>query len=157
MTEKQRVKTISVPQLYKMFPTEQSCFEWLEEVRWKDKPVCPHCGRTGEFTKPKSKPYTYWHGLDCRKQFRVTTGTCMHATKQPLQDWIYAIYSLMTARKGVSALQISKELGCNYRTAWHMLHRIREGFVHESVKLSNIVESDTTYVGGKESLSLIHI
>ena len=115
MNQKQKAKTISVPQLYKMFPTEQSCYEWLEKVRWNGNPVCPHCGRTGKFTKPKSKKHTYWHGLDCRKQFTVTTGTCFHATKKPLQDWIYAIYSVMTARKGVSAMQISKELGCAYR------------------------------------------
>ena len=50
----------------------------------------------------------------------------MHPTKRPLQDWIFAIYSVLTARKGVSALQLSKELGVQYRTAWHMLHRIRE-------------------------------
>ena len=122
----------------------------MEKIRWNGNPVCPHCGRTGEFTKPKSKKHTYWHGLDCRKQFTVTTGTCFHATKKPLQDWIYAIYSVMTARKGVSAMQISKELGCAYRTAWHMLHRIREACDNGEFKLSNIVESDTTYVGGKE-------
>ena len=149
MNKKRIAKTISITQLYKMFPTEEACYAWLEKIRWDGTPVCPHCGGTDSFTKSPSKKHTYWH-KHCRKHFTVTTGTCMHATKKPLQDWIYAIYSVMTARKGVSAMQISKELGCAYRTAWHMLHRIREGCDNSEFKLSKIVESDTTYVGGKE-------
>lgn len=103
-----------------------------------------------KFTRPKGMPHRYWHGLDCRKYFTVTTGTCMHATKTPLQNWIYAIYSVMTARKGVSAMQMAKELGISYKASWYMLHRIREGCRSGEFKLSNIVESDTTYIGGKE-------
>jgi len=64
----------------------------------------PHCGGTENFTRPASKPHHYWH-KDCRKYFTATTGTCMHGTKKPLQDWIYSIYTVMTARKGVSAMQ----------------------------------------------------
>ena len=79
----------------------------------------------------------------------MTTKTVMHATKIPLRDWIYAIYSLMTARKGVSAMQLSKELNVQYRTAWYMLHRIREACGRGDFKLSGVVEVDETYVGGK--------
>ena len=74
----------------------------------------------------------------------------MHATKKPLQDWMYAIYSVLTARKGVSAMQLSKELGCQYRTAWYMLHRIRAACDSGDFTLQNIVEVDETYIGGKE-------
>ena len=147
---KRIAETISVPQLFRMFPTEDSCYDWLEDARWEGKPVCPHCGGMDNFTRPASKPHAYWH-KDCRKSFTVTTGTCMHATKRPLQDWIYAIYSVMTARKGVSAMQLSKELGVQYRTAWHMLHRIREACDRGDFTLANIVEADETYIGGKES------
>ena len=149
MTTKQRAKTISISQLYKMFPDEDACREWLEKVRWNGNPVCPHCGGVENFTKPASKKYTYWH-KDCRKFFTVMTGTCMHSTKLPLQDWVYAIYSVMTARKGVSAMQLSKELGCQYRTAWHLLHRIREACSNGEFKMTTVVEVDETYVGGKE-------
>ena len=74
----------------------------------------------------------------------------MHATKTPLRNWIVAIYSVMTARKGVSAMQLSKEIGVQYRTAWYMLHRIREACASGEFKLENVVEMDETYVGGKE-------
>ena len=140
--------TISVTELFRLFPTEDACYEWLEEVRWNGQPVCPHCGGLENITRPPSKPHTYWH-KDCRKHFTVTTKTCMHATKRPLRDWIYAIYSVMTARKGVSAMQLSKELGCQYRTAWYMLHRLREACGNTDFTLRNVVEADETFVGGK--------
>ncbi|MDE0644671.1 MAG: IS1595 family transposase [Gammaproteobacteria bacterium] len=100
-------------------------------------------------TPPKSKPHSYWCKL-CRKHFTVTTGTCLHATKQLLQDWIFTIYSVLTARKGVSALQLSKEVGCQYKTAWYMLHRIREACDQGSFILQEVVEADETFIGGKE-------
>ena len=142
-------ETISVVQLFRLFPDEQACHAWLEDARWEGKPICPHCGGIENISRPPSKPHTYWH-KDCRKQFTVTTGTCMHATKRPLQDWIYAIYSVLTARKGVSAMQLAKELGVQYRTAWHMLHRIREACGKGDFKLTNVVEADETHIGGKE-------
>ena len=74
----------------------------------------------------------------------------MHSTKKPLQDWIYAMYSVLTARKGVSAMQLSKELGCAYRTAWYMLQRIREACSSGTFRFDRIVEVDETYVGGRE-------
>jgi len=143
-------ETISLPKLLGMFPTQESCIAWLEKVRWDGNPVCPHCGGTHKISRPASKPNTYWCG-DCRKQFTATTGTIMHATKTPLQNWIVAIYSVMTARKGVSAMQLSKELGVQYRTAWYMLHRIREACASGEFRLDNIVEMDEAYIGGKEA------
>ena len=148
-------ETISITQLLRMFPNQDSCFAWLEKVRWQDKPVCAHCGAMDRVSKPKSKPHHYWCG-HCRKQFTVTTGTILHATKTPLQNWIVAIYSVMTARKGVSAMQLSKELGVQYRTAWYMLHRIREACASGVFRLDNVVEMDEVYIGGKEANKHAH-
>ena len=145
---KRKANTISVTQLFRMFPDENACYAWLEKTRWNGQPTCPHCGGVDNISQPPSKPHHYWH-KDCRKQFTVTTKTCMHATKRPLQDWIFVIYSVLTARKGISALQLSKELGCQYRTAWHMLHRIREACSGGDFSLDRVVEVDETYVGGK--------
>ena len=150
MDKKRIARTISVPELYRIFPDEASCRKWIEKVRWNGTPVCPHCGSIEDIKPPPpSKPYHYWC-KSCRDHFTVTTGTCMHSTKKPLQDWIYAIYSVLTARKGVSAMQISKELGCQYRTAWHMLHRIREACASGELPLERVVEVDETYIGGRE-------
>ena len=148
-SKKRVAETISIVELLRMFPDNNSCIKWLEQVRWDGVPTCNKCGETERISKPKSKPNTYWCG-ECRKQFTVTTGTILHATKTPLQNWIVAIYSVMTARKGVSAMQLSKEIGVQYRTAWYMLHRIREACAGGEFKLNNIVEIDETYVGGLE-------
>ncbi len=150
MKKKRIAKTISVPQLYRRFPDDAACREWFEQVLWNSQPVCPHCGSVDEIRPPSdSKPNHYWC-KSCRKHFTVTTGTCLHSSPLPLQHWIYAIYSILTGRKGISAMQLSKELGVQYRTAWHMLHRVREASKSGDFKLANVVEVDETYVGGKE-------
>ncbi len=147
---KAKAQTISIVQLLRMFPTQDGCIEWLEKVRWNGEPTCAHCGAMDKIGRPASKPHTYWCG-HCRKYFTVTTGTIMHSTKTPLQNWIVAIYSVMTARKGASAMQLSKELGVQYRTAWYMLHRVREACAGGEFQLGNIVEMDEVYIGGKEA------
>ena len=148
--KKRIAKTISITELFRIFPTEQSCIDWLEAARWNGKPVCPHCGGIENITKPASKPNTYWH-RDCRNHFTVKTGTVMHSSKTDTRNWMIAIYYYMTGRKGISAMQLSKELGVQYRTAWHMGHRIREACKEGSdFILSKIVEMDATYIGGKE-------
>ncbi len=144
-----KADTISIVELLRKFSDEQACVDWLEQARWNGEPICPHCGGIENISRPPSKPNTYWH-KDCKKQFTVTTKSIMHATKTPLQNWVVAIYSVMTARKGVSAMQLSKELGVQYRTAWYMLHRIREACSNGDLKLDRIVEVDETYIGGKE-------
>lgn len=144
---KRIAQTMSVVQLFKRFPDEDACYAWLEGVRWQGEPVCPHCGGMDKVVAdPRPRHYRC---KDCRKRFTATTGTCMHSTKKPLQDWIFAIYSVLTARKGISAMQLSKELGCQYKTAWHMLHRIREACGNGEFTLTNVVEVDETYIGGK--------
>ena len=149
MSKKRIATTIGVTQLFRMFPDEDACYAWLEKVRWNGEPVCPHCGGFDNISRPPSKPHTYWH-KDCRKHFTVTTKTCMHATKRPLQDWIYTLYTVLTDRNGISAMELSKKLSCQYRTAWHMLHRIRAGCKRGDFTLKRVVEVDETYVGGLE-------
>lgn len=148
--KKRIANTISITELFRKFPTEQSCIDWLEAARWNGTPVCPHCGGTENVTKPASKPNTYWH-KDCRNHFTVKTGTVMHSSKTDTRNWMIAIYYYMTGRKGISAMQLSKELGVQYRTAWHMGHRIREACNEGGdFILDKIVEMDATYIGGKE-------
>ena len=148
MARKKIAATISVTQLLKHFSTEEKCIAWLEQARWNGKPICPHCQGQDSISPAQSKRFTYWH-KNCRKHFTVKTGTVMHSSKTTTQNWIVALYYVLTARKGISALQLSKELGVQYRTAWYMLHRIREACAGGQFKLSRVVEVDETYIGGK--------
>ncbi|CAC9604224.1 ISSpo3, transposase [uncultured Gammaproteobacteria bacterium] len=144
-----KVKTISMVELLAEYSTEHKAIKWLEKIRWDKKPICPHCGGVDSISKCKSKKHTYWH-KDCRKQFTVKTDTIMHSSKISTQKWVVAIYYLLTARKGISSMQLSKELGITQKSSWFMLQRIREAYKQGSFKLSNIVEVDETYIGGKE-------
>lgn len=116
---------ISIVQLMQMFDTEAKAVEWLEQVRWNGKPSCSHCGCDDNISIPKSRKSTYWC-KSCRKNFTVKTGTVMHASKLDTRHWVITLYYVLTARKGINSLQLSKELGCQQKTAWYLLQRIRE-------------------------------
>ena len=145
---KHTAKTISILELLNRFSTEEKAVKWLEQVAWDGKPVCPHCGGIENISEG-TKPYSHWH-KDCRKHFTVKTGTVMHSSKVPARKWAVAIYYLMTARKGISSLQLSKELGVTQKTAWFMLGRLREACKQGDYKMTGEVEIDETYIGGKE-------
>lgn len=146
---KRRVaKTVSVASLFRMFPTDQDAALWFEQVRWNGKPQCAHCQEAERITVAKTKKYTYWCKA-CHKHFTATTGTSLHGAKVPPVNWIVTMYLMTTARKGISSLQLSKELGVTQKTAWFMLHRVRAACRAGDFQLSNIVEVDETYIGGK--------
>jgi len=87
----------------------------------------------------------------CAKEFTVRTGTIFERSHIPLHKWLYAIYTMLTSRKGISSMQLSKEIGITQSSAWFMQHRIRQACVNDtSDKLVGIVEIDETYLGGKE-------
>lgn len=132
-----------------MFSTEHKAVNWLEGVRWGESHVCAHCGCVENINKSKSKKFTYWC-CNCHKQFTVKTNTIMHSSKLSMKKWVVAIYYLLTARKGISSMQLSKELGITQKSAWFMLQRIRESCKQGDFKLSKVVEVDETYIGGKE-------
>ncbi len=89
---------------------------------------------------------------DCRKFFSVRFGTILEESKLPLHKWLMCMYLLATSRKGISSIQISKELGITQKSAWFLCHRIREVWMKDKKeKLDGIVEVDETFIGGKES------
>ena len=147
---KRVAQTISILELTRLFSTETKAVKWLEQVRWSNKPICPHCNSGDGIVIRKGKRFTYRH-KHCRKEFTVKTNTVTHASNMPVQQWAIAIYYILTARKGISSLQLSKELSITQKSAWFMLQRIREACKRGVFKLSGDVEIDETYVGGKES------
>jgi transposase-like protein len=135
--------------------TEDQAREMLERIRWSGEPNCPHCGGF-QVTRLQGKAHR--KGLfqcnDCRGQFTVTTGTILHRSRVPLTKWILAFYLLCSSKKGISSLQLKRQLGlASYQTAWHMTHRIRyameKGEFGKFGQNGGIVEADETYCGGK--------
>ncbi|MYF29420.1 MAG: IS1595 family transposase [Gammaproteobacteria bacterium] len=143
---------LSIIELMELFPDEQSATEWFESVLWPDGRCCGHCGSTDTSPVPKQKPMPYWCS-DCRSYFSVKTGTAMQRSKIPLRKWVIAIYLCLTGLKSVSSMKLHRDLKVTQKTAWFMLHRIREAWAHdpyhEEQPFDGPVEADETYVGGK--------
>ena len=142
--------TISTFQLFQMFPDAESARVYLEERRWRGHVVCPHCGCDGKITTRKGKRIGFFRCRDCGDEFTVRTGTIFERSHVPLHKWIYAMYLVVTARKGISSMQLAKEVGVTQKTAWFMLGRLREACGSAPELLSGIVEVDETFIGGKE-------
>src|SRR5271167_3900715 len=110
-----------------IFHDENAAREWFEARIWPDGPFCPHCGST---TVTRLHGKAHRPGLfqcnDCREQFTVTVNTVCERSKIPLSKWCMAIYLLNSSKKGMSALQMHRMMGGSYKTAWFMMHRIRE-------------------------------
>lgn len=136
--------------LYRM--TEDEARAFLERVRWPEGPVCHHCQSKDvvPIGGKSARPGLY-RCRKCRKQLTVTTGTIFHRSHLPLSDWVYIFARMCASKKGISALQISRELGIAYKSAWHALHRVRHAMRCDPLKgmLEGVVEVDSTYVGGK--------
>lgn len=137
---------MNIAQVYRKFPTQESCIEYLEQKRWGGVPVCPYCQSTNTNHLEKQSRH---HCNGCRKSFSVTINTIFHDTKVPLQDWFALISLMLNARKGISACQASRDLGIRRPTVWSMMNRIRKAIQEDEGLLSGIVEMDETYIGGK--------
>ena len=112
-----------------IFQDEEKAREWLEARVWPQGPICPHCGATGDdVTKlegSKHRPGLYQCN-QCRQQFSVTVKTLFERSKIPLTKWLAALFLLTASKKGVSAHQVHRSLGISYKSAWFMMHRLRE-------------------------------
>lgn len=136
---------------------EKAAVEFMEKQRWEDEPYCPHCGcldnvykMTDAKTGERNKRWL-WRCRDCKKQFTVRIGTVFEESRIPLRHWCFAFWAACASKKGVSALQISRQCSLSYKSALFLMHRIRWAMAdpEPSTPLSETVEVDETYVGGK--------
>ncbi len=120
---------------------------YLVDLRWSDGVVCPHCaGLEHSYTTTRK----IWRCKSCKKQFSVKVGTIFEGSPIGLDKWLSAVWMIANAKNGVSSCEIARSIGVTQKTAWFMLHRIREAMQSGSFeKFSGDVEVDETYVGGK--------
>ncbi|MCH7614974.1 MAG: IS1595 family transposase [Nitrospinae bacterium] len=144
----------------KQFPTEESCKQFLAEMRWPNGVDCPRCHKTERIYQLKAKPF-HWacKNAECGGRngyrFSILTNTIFQDTKTPLKLWFKIGYLMLVAKKGVSALQLHRVIfgehsGSDYRTTWYMCHRWRAAMKGDVLPLTGEVEVDETYVGGKD-------
>jgi transposase-like protein len=142
---------------------EADAYKFLEELRWENGTVCPHCGSISEhyFLNPangtsrktrtgSASQRRVWKCRDCRKQFSVLTGTIFHGTKISLRTWVLVIFEMCASKNGVAAREIERKYNLTAKTAWFMLHRIREAMKREPLAglLAGTIVADETWVGG---------
>jgi transposase-like protein len=138
-----------------VFTDEDKAREWIEASRWPDGPVCPFCGQldTVSVLGGKSMGPGWYHCSDCREKFTVRVGTLYERSHIPLHKWLFATHLVISSKKGMSSLQLSRMLGITYKSAWFMTHRIREQMTPKKVGpiggQGRTVESDETVIGGK--------
>jgi transposase-like protein len=136
--------------------TEDEARATLERIMWRNGVVCPHCKTVGNSSRLAGKKHRVGafqcNNAACREQFTVTVGTILEQSHLPIRTWLMAFAIICSSKKGVSALQLQRQLGLgSYRSAWHMAHRIRYAMSQEPLAklLRGVVEADETYVGGK--------
>ena len=144
-------KGISLIELFQMFPDNETSMKWFESKIWGDSRKCPRCGcaDTLDSTNHPTMPYFC---VGCRKFFSVKIGTIMESSKISYQKWAIATYQCATNLKGVSSMKLHRDLHITQKTAWFMVHRLRESWktLAGIDNMSGPVEIDETYIGGLE-------
>ena len=150
---------LTLDEISQRFNTDEKAVAYLETLLWPHGPVCPHCGNADAARIYKIKANVTAEvrvGLhecaQCKKQFRVTVGTIFEDSKVPLRKWLVAFYMVSSSKKGISSLQLQRNLGLSsYRTALFMTHRIHHALTSPQFAepLKGDVEVDSTYIGGK--------
>ncbi|MYI66829.1 MAG: IS1595 family transposase [Gemmatimonadetes bacterium] len=143
------MKDVNLLTLLDRFNCNDRCRDALEAIRWPDGVCCVRCGDT-DITEIASRHQFRCTG--CKYRFTVTAGTIMHRSHLPIRVWFLAVYLMCQSKKGMSAHQLHRMLGCTYKTAWYLCHRIREAMGNEPFEgptLFGVVELDQTLVGGK--------
>jgi transposase-like protein len=139
--------TISTFELFQMFPDAESARAYFEARRWPDGVICPACNEAERIGTRKGG---FYRCNACLTDFTIRTGTIFERSKIPLHKWIYAMYLLVTSRKGISSLQLAKQIGVTQKSAWFTLQRLREACGNDPHELAGLVEIDEVYIGGKE-------
>ena len=133
------------------FKDETACRDFLVEQRWGGVPECPYCGCKKSYKIEGGKRFKCANSA-CYKKYSVTVGTVFEASNIPLTTWFAAMYLITSHKKGISSVQLAKDLGVTQKTAWFMLHRIRESLKESApLLLQKEVQVDELYVGGMEA------
>ncbi|MYA97887.1 MAG: IS1595 family transposase [Nitrospinae bacterium] len=141
-------KGISLLEIIQRFPDEKAAEQWFIKTRWPVGVCCPECGSLNVQERKSRKPQPY-RCRDCRKDFSIKTGTLMEGSKISLQKWAIAFYLSSTNLKGVSSMKLHRDLGVTQKTAWFMMHRIRETWRDNGGMFTGPCEADESYFGGK--------
>lgn len=134
---------------FQHFPNDDACLEHVMKLRYVLRHQCEHCGKEATFHRLRQRPA--YSCSNCGHHIYPCAGTIFQDTRTPLQLWFYAIFLFVTTRHGVSGMELKRQLGVTYKTAWRMGHQIRQLAEKADVKavLGGHVEADEAYIGGR--------
>jgi len=143
---------LSMPEFYERYGTEARCRAAVEAARWPNGFVCPACGGAAR-TSFERGGLRYWQCGACARQCSLISGTIFEASKLPLTRWFLAMQLLTQAKNNVSALELMRQIGVSYRSAWLVKHKIMEAMRlrEDRRELDGRVEMDDAYLGGERS------
>ncbi len=143
-------KGLALHEFMDEYGTEEQCREALFRLRWPNGFVCPECGETNYCELKRRKLYQCHK---CHHQSSLSAGTIFHGTRLALKRWFLAIYLLTQRKKSISALELKRELGVNYNTAWLVKHKLMQVMYErqQHKRLSGRIEMDDAYLGGERS------
>jgi len=153
---------LTFTEIRKRVESEADAYYFLEQLRWPEGPVCPHCdnakayflnpenGKSRKTRTGATSQRRVWKCAACRKQFSVLTGTIFHGTKVPIAIWLFVMVDMCSDKNGISAREVQRKYGVTVETAWHMLHRLREAMKRDPLAgvIRGTIVADETYVGG---------
>jgi len=143
------MKTYTIKDFNKMFPTDDACLELLFKARWPNGVFCPKCDKiTKHYKRADMKFYSCEF---CGMGVAPTSGTIFHKSATPLRSWFHAIFLMSSTKTGISAKQLQRELGVTYKTAWRIFKEVRKLMAEDVNPLCGQVEVDETYIGGKRA------
>jgi transposase len=145
---------VSFMEFIREFPDDAACLDHVWRTRFSpdgEHALCPKCEKERTFKRYATKQRRQsWTCTACGHHIQPTAGTIFHKSSTSLHLWFYAIYLMSSTRCGISAKQLEREIGVNYKTAHRMLRLIRtELMAQDETPLSGHVEADETFVGGK--------
>lgn len=144
---------MTIIEVFQSFQTQEQAIAYLEQIRWRGKPVCPYCESKATCRHASGdRSGMRWQCQKCHRAFAATVGTIFHGTHIPLRNWFLCLALMLNAKKSASSHQIARDLGIRQPTVWSMMHRIRVAMANDpqqSKLLHGIVEADETYIGAR--------
>lgn len=136
-------------ELLKKFSDENACIDYYIKIRYPKGVHCNHCGSHRVYQRKAN--HKIFDCNDCYNKFSPFTGTIFEHSSTDMRKWFYAIHLFLNGKKGISALQLQREIGVTYKCAWRMLQQIRMAMGNAAQKefIDTIIEMDETYIGGK--------
>lgn len=144
------MEKVTVKRFNELFPDDDTCLDFVFKQAYAEMPACPKCGVVDP-SYYRVRGRKCYECKDCDNQIHPLGGTIFHKSSTSLRDWFYIVYLFSVSKNGVSAKEVERHLGVTYKTAWRITKQVRMLMAQGCNPLSGVVETDETYIGGRNT------